>query len=279
MTDLWKKILKLDRRWIFLVVALVVAAPILFPLGLPVFITQETLGVFETIDTLPEGSPILVGFDYEPASTPECDPMALALLRHCARRNLRVIGVSILPLGVGTGENILSLAAEETGMVRGEDYTFLGFKAEQFPSIIGMGISLQNTFPTDRYGNDTSTLPVLEGVSKLSDFAYMVDIHDDNTIEYWVLYGHALYGLPMGSMCTAIMATGNYPFLDAGQINGIVGGLKGGSEYEKLLGLRGAASKGMDSQAVIHLFLAGLMILGNIAFLRSRKTGTGAVNR
>lgn len=267
----WQKILKIDRRWIFLVVAIVAALPIIYPLGLPVFVTPEARGVFDEVEKLPDGAPILIAFDYEPASTPECDPMALAVLEHCFRKNLRVVGVTILPVGVGTGENVLSIVSSEMGKERGRDFTFLGFKAELFPSVIGMGHSLQNTFQTDRYGNDTSTMPLLEGVTKLADFPYMVVIHDDATINTWVTYGHELFGIRIGAMCTAVMATGIYPFLNARQVTGIVGGLKGASEYEYMLGIRGPASAGMDSQAVIHVFLMVIMILGNIAYLKTRK--------
>jgi len=267
----WEKVLKLDRRWIFLVVAIVVAIPIIHPLGLPVAITPDVRGVYDAIENLPEGSPILVSLDYEPGSTPECDPMAEALLTHCFRKNLRVTGMTVIPVGVGTGENILALVSQKMGKKRGEDYTFLGFKAEQSASIVSIGISLQNTFRTDRYGNDTSTLPVLDGVRKLEDFAYLAVVHDDATLDNWVIYGQQVTGVKVGSLCTAVMAPGSYPFKNAKQITGIVGGLKGGSEYEKLLGIRAAASLGMDSQAVIHMFLIVIMILGNIAYLKTRK--------
>ena len=64
---------------------------------------------------------------------------------------------------------------------------------------------------------------------------------------------------------------GSYPYINAKQITGLVGGLKGASEYENLVGFRGFASKGMDSQSVIHVFIVFLMVLGNIAYLITRK--------
>ena len=270
----WEAILKLDRRWIFLVVAMVTAVPIIVPLNLPVRVTNDVRGVFDEIEALPDGSHILIAFDYEPGSTPECDPMAIAVLRHCFRKNLKVIGVTIVPWGVGTGEDVLSLVANEMSKERGKDYTFLGFKAEQFPTIVGMSLSIRNTFQTDRYGNDTNELEILKGVEKLADFPYMIEFHDDATLEYWVIYGHETTGIKIGSACTAVMAPGYYPYLDANQITGIIGGLKGASEYEKLVGFRGFASKGMDSQSVIHMFIIFIMILGNIAYLITRKKST-----
>lgn len=267
----WGKVLQLDRRWIYLAIVLAVVVPILRPLNLPIQITNDVRGVYDEIEKLPEGSPVLISFDYEPASIPECDPQALAILRHCFSKNLRVTGVTILNVGVGTGQNVLHEAAAEYGKERGTDYTFLGYKGGGFSPVVGLGISVQDTFQTDSYGNDTSALPVLEGVGKLADFPYMVDIHDDTYINTWVVYGHEQFGLRMGSACTAVLAPGIYPFLKAGQITGIVGALKGASEYEKLIGRRDRAARGMDSQAIVHVFLVLVMILGNVAYLRTRR--------
>jgi len=272
MMNFADKILKLDRRWVFLVGAIGTAIPIIQPLNLPVYVTPEVRGVFDEIEKIPEGSAILIAFDYEPGSTPECDPMSVAVLRHCFRRNLRVIGVTILAVAVGPAERVLTQVANEMGKERGKDYTFLGFKSDRAPTVVGMSISIQRTFQTDRYGNETASLPVLQGVGKLADFPYMVEIADDSILEYWIMYAHDTVGLKIGSCCTAVIASGIYPFLNSGQLTGIVGGLKGASEYEKLVGFRGMASRGMDSQAVIHIFIIVLMVVGNIAFLVSRKT-------
>ncbi len=273
MTKFLQGILLLDRRWIYLVVVLLTAITILAPLNLPVFVTPETRGVFDFIEKLKPGDAVLVATDYEPGSRPECKPMAEALLTHCFRKKLRVVGVTIIPVGVGTGEEVLTEMAEKMGAVRGKDYTFLGFKAQYFPSVVGLTISVQDTFQTDRYGNNTSELPVLKGIHRMADFKYFVCVHDDSTIETWVIYGHEPTGLPMGSMCTAVMATGYMTYINAGQLTGIAGGLKGASEYEKLVGYRGLASQGMDSQAVIHMFVVGLMILGNVAYVVTRRKG------
>jgi len=269
--DFWERMRRLDRRWIYLAVVIAVVVPILRPLNLPIHVTGDVRGVYDEIEALPEGSPILIAFDFEPASTPECDPLALAILRHAFSRNLRVVGVTILNVGVGTGQKVLHQVAGEYGKERGVDYTFLGYKAAGFSSVVGMGISLQGTFQTDSYGNNTSTLAVLEGVRKPADFPYMIDIHDDGYINTWVIYGHEQFGVRLGSACTAVMAPGIYPLLEAGQLTGIVGALKGASEYEKLIGGRYMAARGMDSQAIVHVFLVIVMVLGNIGYLKTRK--------
>lgn len=272
--SIWERLHRIDRRYIFLMVAVAVIVPILLPLNLPVYVTKDVRGVYDAIEALPPRSPVLIAFDYEPGSTPECDPLALALLRHCFRRDLRVVGVTLLPVGVGTGEYALSVASREHDKHKGVDYTFLGFKAQGFAPVVDMGIDITNAFVTDRYGNPTATLPVMEGLRRLSDFAYVAVVHDDSTINTWVIYGQEPHKLSMGALCTAVMAPGDYPYLQAGQLTGIVGALKGASEYEKLLGRRDQASRGMDTQTVIHVVLIAMMILGNVGYAMSRRKTT-----
>jgi hypothetical protein len=75
-----------------------------------------------------------------------------------------------------------------------------------------------------------------------------------------------------------------YAFLNSGQLVGMLGGMKGAAEYEKLL--RGShpemerfygttraftATKGMDGQTVLHTIILLFILLGNSAFLLSRK--------
>lgn len=278
--NIFDKILKLDRRIIYLIILIAVILPIIFPIGLPVFITQDVRGVYNEVDAVPEGSHIFVSIDYEPGSTPEMDPMAKAIMLHCFMRNLKVVSISYLADGAGVGETLYKEVSElyekETGkkLKNGVDYAFLGYKPGAYAMVIGLTQDLFNAAPEDHYGKNTKDLPILKKIKTLSDFPYFVCLHDDAYLDGWIIYAHERTGIKMGSCCTAIMATGSYPFFNAGQITGIVGGLKGASEYEKLvndnylknINLK-SARQGMDSQSVIHVLIITLMILGNIAYL------------
>ena len=74
-----------------------------------------------------------------------------------------------------------------------------------------------------------------------------------------------------------------YAYLNAGQLVGMLGGMKGAAEYEHLLATRHpqlaklyrtthafTATKGMDAQAVIHAVILVFIIVGNFAYLVSR---------
>ncbi len=73
----------LDRRWIFLAMSLAVALPVLMQIGSDETPSPPTKRLFDSIESLGEGSHILMAFDFDPNSSAELSPMALAFTRHC----------------------------------------------------------------------------------------------------------------------------------------------------------------------------------------------------
>jgi hypothetical protein len=68
------------------------------------------------------------------------------------------------------------------------------------------------------------------------------------------------------------MATDFYPYLNAGQLVGLLGGMRGAAEYEGLIQHPDQGVRGMDSQSVIHLLIIVLIAIGNAAYFVSRRT-------
>jgi hypothetical protein len=54
--------------------------------------------------------------------------------------------------------------------------------------------------------------------------------------EWWANLINAQFGLPVAVGCTAVSAPKYYAYLEAGQMLGLIGGLKGASEYERMVG-------------------------------------------
>src|SRR5262245_5331641 len=125
-----ERLAAIDPRIIYFVMGLAVLIPILFPIGLRVTVTPPTQAAFDAIEQLPEGSRVLVSFDYGPSTSAENDPMAAAILRHCLARNLKVVSIALFPVG---GD---SVARQQMGLIAAEfpdkkdtvDYVNLGYK-------------------------------------------------------------------------------------------------------------------------------------------------------
>ena len=267
-----ERMLRIDRRIIFLVIGLCTIFPLLFPVGLPIRISSEVRGVYDYIDGLPEGSVFLLSLDFDPASKPELYPQAIAILRHAFRKNLRVVAMTLWVSGTGLADQIVTLTAKEANKENGKDYVFLGWSPGGSAVILNMGQDLYNAFPAD-YGNKpTKGLSVLAGVQNLRDVTYAVSLGAGNPgVEAWYVFGKDKYKFELGGGCTGVMAPGLYPLLRSGQINGLIGGLRGAAEYETLIGQKGKAVAGMDAQSVTHLAIIVLVAICNIFYFTMRR--------
>ena len=272
-----ERMLHIDRRIIFLVIGVCTLLPLLYPVGLAIRVSSEVRGVHDYIESLPEGSVFLLSMDYDPASKPELYPQAVALLRHAFRKNLRVIGMTLWLPGTGLAEQVMTQVAREMGKVSGKDYVFLGWSPGSGSLIINMGQDLYKAFPTDYYNQPTRELAVLQGIQTLRDVNYVVSLAAGTSgIETWYVYGKDKYKFELGGGCTGVIAPGLYPLLRSGQINGLIGGLRGAAEYEVLIGQKGRAVAGMDAQSATHFAIIVLVILCNVFYLlmkTSRKQG------
>jgi hypothetical protein len=271
----------IDRRIIFVLIGTAVVIPFFRPLWLPVHVTEHVKNVFDFIESIPpEGQALLVSMDYSPETFPELYPMNLAILRHCFSRDIRVVGMTLDPRGIGIGEMAIKTAADEYGKEYGEDYAYLGFRPGIVAVILGIGEDIKRVFGTDNYGTDLDSLPVMARVTNYDDIALVVTLASSSIPESWISYANSRYHQLIACGVTAVMAADFYPWLQTGQFIGMLGGLKGASEYELLVENAGysrerkTATIGMDAQSVVHVLIILFIVLGNIAYFASRR-GTG----
>jgi hypothetical protein len=263
--------LAIDRRIIFVVIGLCTLLPLLYPVGLPIRISPEVKGIYDYIEALPEGSVFLLSLDFDPASKPELYPQAVAILRHAFKKNLRVVAMTLWVTGTGMADQVVTQIANEAGKTSGRDYVFLGWSPGGSAVIINLGQDLNTTFPTDYSGRPTDSLPVLAGVRNLRDMDYAVCLGAGNPgVGEWYVFGKDKYKFELGGGSTGVIAPGLYPLLRSGQINGLIGGLRGAAEYESLIGQKGRAMAGMDAQSATHLAIIVLVIICNLFYFSLR---------
>jgi hypothetical protein len=268
----WEKMQAIDRRIIFLFVAAGVIIPLIVTLDMGVRVTEIVKGIHKKVEDLEPGSPILIAADFDPSAKEELYPMLEAVLYHCFKKNHRVVAVTLWPGAAGLIKQALKDQAKEFNKVNGEDYVFLGFKTGGPAVVLSMGQDLKNTFP-EIDNKPSAQIPVLNDINRLADFSYVIAISAGAPgIDEWIIYGSEKYGFKLGGGCTGVMATQYFPYLNAKQINGLMGGLKGAAEYEDLVKRPSTAMKSMDAQAVTHLVIIAFIILGNIAYFSTRKT-------
>ncbi len=263
----------LDRRWIFLAVALLVILPLLFGFHLaPVIPSHRARGFYDAIERLPAGSIVLVAGDYDPGTAAENYPMHLAAVRHLMRRDIKIVGVELYPAGPPLADEVLRIVAAEEGKKESVDYVNLGYKVGNELVMSSMGSSIPGTFPIDSRGVPVGQIPIMQGITNFQQISLIVSVSAGYPgTKEWVQQVVSRFHVPMVAGVTAVSAPEYYPYLQAGQLQGLLGGMAGAAEYEVLVGRPGLATRGMDAQSLAHVFIAFMIVLGNIAFLPLRK--------
>lgn len=289
--DFWNRLQRIDRRWIYLVIWLVVMVPLIKPFPVKPVASPPTQRLFDHIDTMPEDKALVISVDYSPDTQAELHPMTIALFRHAfaTRRKVGVVATSVY--GLGLAEDALreakrgfdSLATNrEDSIISGEDFLFWGWTTPLLTMMIGMGEKIANVFPVDYYGVPTESLPMTRHVKNYSDVGILVSIAGSSMPISWVAYAQTQFGLRIGCGTTAVSAADYYTYLNSGQFTGMLAGMRGAAEYEELtrermteLGMdchyRNRGTEAMSSQTAAHLAIITFIIIGNVAYFVTRR--------
>lgn len=290
--SIWKKMMDVDRRYIYIVVAIVMIIPILFPFDLPMKISERTTQkLFDAVENFPnENGVFLISADLNPQDQPELYPMLVSWIRHCFYRDVKVLVMCLYPTSMGLAEQALNQvttefnnrASEGIGrrIVYGEDFVFLGYKPPPIVPILGLGENIYDVFPKDFYGNDLRDLPMMKenSIKSYRDMDMIGSLAANSLPVTYVAYAQARYGIRVTGGVTAVSVADFYPYLDSGQLTGMLEGMKGAAEYEQLVKEtfpqedgRQLATEGMSSQSSTHIAIILMILLGNVCYFMERR--------
>ncbi len=283
--NIFDKLMRIDRRWIFLFLIIVCVITYAIPFDLPILTEPEVTTIYEFIDSLPPDDIVMIAIDYDPNNLAELHPMTYAIVEHCWRKELRVIITALSQNGPGMADQALrdisdSVAQDATyngvdfkgrEIVNGIDYTFLGYKPYFALVILGMGQNFRLPFPNDYYGTPLDSIPMMKGVINYDQVACVLDLSGGNITDAWISYGQGRFGFPLALGLTGVMTAQYYPYLGSGQVFGIMGGLLGAAQYEELAGNPGRAKAGMKVQVAAHMVIILFIIMGNVGYFASRR--------
>lgn len=276
----------LDRRWIFLAMLLAVGLPILAQKTFPEQPTLHVRNVFNRIEGLPEGSTILIAFDYDPATNGELGPMATGFLRHCCLKRHKMIFLTLFETGGPVIDQAIRKVIEtefaDLKLEPGEDYVNLGFSQGREVVIAMIALSLRGSFPSDNDGTNLDDLPLTRNITNLGDIDLILDLSAGYPgWKEWVQYAASPYGLPFAAGTTAVGAPQAYPYIPD-QMLGLLAAVKGAAEYEAALAEKypqyrdpklNEGIRRMAPQFWGHLLVIGLIVLGNCIHFADRWRG------
>jgi len=281
----FERLMKLDRRWIYLFLLVVCLIAYYSKFTVPTIVEKETSAIYNFIDSLPPGKVIFVAIDYDPSNQAELHPMTYAIMEHAFRKNLKVVFTALSQNGPGMADQAIhdiadSMRVQKTyngvvypgrTIVNGVDYCFLGYKPYFAIVITAMGQDFRSPFPADYYGTPLDSLPLMKSVHNYDDIAIVVDVSGGNITDAWISYGQGKFDFPLALGLTGVMTAQYYPFLQSGQVMGIMGGLLGAAQYEDMADNPGLAKDGMRVQLLAHMVIILFILMGNIGYFASRR--------
>jgi len=290
------KLGSLDRRIIFLLIGLAVLIPLINPnlIDLPLGEDRNTRVVYDSISNLNTNDKVLISFAYGASTKPEVHPMAVGLLNHLFSKGVKVYIVSLWPESPIMAEQAISSVRNSNlfSIEDGIDYVMFDYKVGGFVVIKGIADNFRDIYQQDKNGKSINDLPIMEGIYDVTDFDFVFDFSAGvpGNAE-WVQYACDPKNVPLSSGCTSIMVTDAIPYVESGQLKGILAGMPGAAEYEKMVYdfmvneqmsnnsfinpqgniVKGKAYARMSAQSVAHLLMVLFIVIGNIAYYYSRK--------
>jgi len=283
---LWLFILALkgrevDRRIIFIFIGLAVSVPLLFRISFSEKATPIVRDVFYKIENLPEGSNILLSYDYGPSMAPEVEPMSNAFLRHALAKNHKVFIMCLW----ATGQSLIATAIDSIikrefpEKINGVDYINIGFKAGGQGVLNVIITDFRKMYLTDVDGVNLDSVPIFKGIKSLKDMDLLISIGGGFPgVKEWILFAGAPGNIPTAGGSAAVAAPLLYPYYPK-QMVGLLGGIKGAAEYESELkkvypqfaNMPTPGIAMMGPQTLAHLVVMAFIVIGNIAFFVNRR--------
>lgn len=293
LKQIFIKLGHLDRRFIFILIGLSVLIPLLKPnwVNIPIKTTANSKIVFEELNNLKSGDKVLVSFEYGASTKPEIHPMSVAVLQHLFSKGIKVYTVPLWPEGLMMAKYAVEevVASNLFNIEEHIDYVSFPYKAGGEIIIRGIATDLRSIFTQDVNNVLLKDIPMMDGINNISDFDFVFDLSAGvpGNAE-WVQFACDEYNIPLSSGCTSIMVTDAIPYVESGQIRGILAGMPGAAEYEQMVFeylndsnstylnedisiIPGKATSRMSAQSIAHLLMVIFIVFGNISYYLIRR--------
>jgi hypothetical protein len=274
--NIFTRLLNIDRRILYLLVAAVVAVPLLArPSAHPSVVFREVTDAYNTIDQVPDDKIVLVSIFYGAGTLAENGPQTEALMRHMFQKHIRFAVLSWDLVGTDLSYNIGEKLQKEYGAKYGRDWVHLGYRpGPLFAVISGMAEDFPRVIGSDKFGTKVSQIAALKNVKNHKQVGAVIEITPSGTVGYWIAFFTCPNRVPLVYAPTAVMVADAYPYLDSKQINGMLNGVIGAAQYETLIGLEDKATFAAAASWALSaalLFIIVLIIVGNVSYIAAKR--------
>jgi hypothetical protein len=269
-----------------LVLGLAVALPVLLRVDGPTGVPYRWPGVeaaYRTVENLGPEALVVVYWAYDPATAGEMDLVMQPVIRHLLAQRVRLAVVSPLPGGTASARRLfdrvrsgldrpsaLALAAETSWPTT---FSYLPGGAAVLPLLARTPASVLLEEP------DRAAAEVRRAVAQRPALALVAAAHAEDAQD-WLEQVQPLDGAPVVAVTGAGADPILRPYLDSGQVRGLVSGFDGAYAYQQLLEpfAARAGPPWLARQLILQnwgqLALLAVIALGNLAALLGREEGS-----
>ena len=280
----------IDRRIIYLLVALSLALPLRYGWVLKPAEMSTATNFFAVIDRLEPtpGKFVLLAMDWGPGTSAENEAQTEVALEHLFRKRIPVALISnyafATPYLRAVPQRVADkLMKEETGQTwsYGKDWVNFGYRPGGLALVqqIASSDDIRATLKADALGNPLETIPLLESIRSIKDVQLLIQFTGlvgtfDNWIQFFV---RDSYKPPFVHGCTSITIPDAHIYLASKQIVGLLEGVAGSAWYDYLLSEKYQRRKPgrmllMNTGiAVAQMLILALVLIGNIGYFMGRK--------
>lgn len=273
------------QRLLRIIIGLLLMVVILFPMltnstRIPIYAANPPVYVqnfSQAIESLPENSSVLLVFDYDPGYSGEMRFAASGMLERLMIKGARLSIVSSVAAGPALGEDMLAsayqkLVDQNPSLVQGYSLDTqsvnLGYLAGGTASLQEFALNPRQAakygLEPDRNGTELWNSPILQGIQNVKDYSAVIVLTDSNdTGRAWVEQVQpVLENTPLLMVSSAQAAPLIQPYLQSGQVQGMLAGLQDGMTYSQMVEVPGESVVYYNSyQSAISVVIA-LVLLG-----------------
>ncbi|RLD02696.1 MAG: hypothetical protein DRI65_14400, partial [Chloroflexota bacterium] len=243
--------------------------------------------LYEQIEGLHDGQPVLIAFDYQPASAGELHAAAAGVVDHLMKQGTYLSFISTQPTGPALADHFLATTQEQHDYIHTQHYINLGYLPGESAGLLSFVIAPKKIIPLAFDGSNAWGSPPLLKVDSINDFAMVLVITDDpDTAKTWIeQVGTILEDTPLNMVVSAQAEPLIQPYFRSSPqlLKGYVSGIIDSMNYEQLLNRPNLATTAWLPFNLGIIVTVGTIFIGGLAngvlslFSRHRSKAAGDV--
>lgn len=233
-------------------------------LDMPGLFPLETVAFHNTLETLPANSKILVAVDYDPAFTGELRSISQTIIDQLMIKNAGMVFISTLPSGPVLADELFKNALVTRAEYDTELSINLGYLAGGANGLQELAIHPTSVISRAWNRLPAWSQPAVAGINQLSQFDGIILITDSfETGRSWIEQVEPnMDGSPLLIAASAQSSPLFQPYVNSGQVDGLIAGYAGEAAYDQILGIEDGVRIKWDAYMIGQSLMILVILMG-----------------